>query len=162
MAKGWIKLHRSIMNNEMWLSEPFTKSQAWIDLLLLASGCGDGHYKRGSVYRGKDFLSKRWKWSRGKVIRFIDGLEKKGMVTQYSTQGGTHNGTVLTLVKWDFFQGMQTQNGTHCRTQNGTPKRIKEDIPPINGGIITDDDEDESTYIDPLELLKRDKEAGLL
>ena len=63
MAGGWIKLHRSIQDNELWLSEPFTKAQAWIDLLLLADSENNGKYKRGNVYRGKKWLAERWGWS---------------------------------------------------------------------------------------------------
>jgi hypothetical protein len=40
---GWIKLHRIIMDHPDWLSEPFTRAQAWVDLLLLAN------YKTGHI-----------------------------------------------------------------------------------------------------------------
>ena len=33
---GWIKLHRSITDNQLYFKEPFNKTLAWIDLLLLA------------------------------------------------------------------------------------------------------------------------------
>ncbi len=36
---GWIRLDRAILDNPMWSSkfEPFTKGQAWIDILLNAN-----------------------------------------------------------------------------------------------------------------------------
>ena len=34
MSKGWIKLHRSMFDNDLWTAEPFTKGQAWIDLIV--------------------------------------------------------------------------------------------------------------------------------
>lgn len=129
MAKGWIKVHRTICENELWLSEPFTKAQAWVDLLLLADHENDetGRYRKGTVYRGKEFLSKRWKWSRNKVTRFYDYLEKKGMITQYKTQGGTHNGTLVTIVNYDKYQKRNTQYDTQCDAQNDTPTINKEE-----------------------------------
>lgn len=130
MAKGWIKVYRTIQDNPIWLDEPFTKAQAWVDLLLLANHEGDetGRYRKGTVYRGKEFLSKRWKWSRNKVTRFYDYLEKNGMITQYRTQGGTHNGTLVTIVNYDKYQKRNTQNDTQYETPNDTPTRSKEDI----------------------------------
>lgn len=35
--KGWISLHRSIQDNVLWEDKPFSKGQAWVDLLLLAN-----------------------------------------------------------------------------------------------------------------------------
>jgi len=37
MDLGFIILQRKITENWLWLSEPFSKSQAWVDLLLLAN-----------------------------------------------------------------------------------------------------------------------------
>lgn len=125
--KGWVKIHRSLIENEVWKKERFTPGQAWVDLILLANGADNGEYKRGSVYRGKDWLAKRWKWDRSTVTRYLDNLEKDGMVTQKRTHGGTHNATVITIVKWGFFQDNATQNTTQNATRNATPKRRKEE-----------------------------------
>ena len=34
---GWIKTYRSILKHWIWEEKPFSKGQAWIDMLLLAS-----------------------------------------------------------------------------------------------------------------------------
>ena len=34
---GWICLSRKILDCYLWKEKPFSKAQAWIDLLLLAS-----------------------------------------------------------------------------------------------------------------------------
>jgi hypothetical protein len=52
---GWIKLHRIIMDHPDWLAEPFTRAQAWVDLLLLANHKVGHIRKRGiliEVQRG--------------------------------------------------------------------------------------------------------------
>ena len=34
---GWVKIHRKIISNPLWSSEPFDKARAWIDLIILAN-----------------------------------------------------------------------------------------------------------------------------
>ncbi len=89
MSDGWIKIHRQLCDNPIWTSEPFTDGQAWIDILLLTN------HKEGSFnIRGIRFnvnagecafsqktLSHRWKWSRGKVRRFLNFLVQQKMVS---------------------------------------------------------------------------------
>lgn len=79
MAAGYIKLYRSSLNDPLYLKEPFTKWQAWCDLTLLAYFAPAEFFvrgirvkaKRGCVYKGTLELAERWKWSRGKVERFL-------------------------------------------------------------------------------------------
>ena len=70
--EGWIKLHRQIQENEFWSSERFTKSQAWIDLLLLARHDPglvtirgiDIRLKPGQLCWSQVSLGKQWRWNR--------------------------------------------------------------------------------------------------
>ena len=34
---GWVKLHRSIIENWTWSDKPFSKGQAWMDLIIMAN-----------------------------------------------------------------------------------------------------------------------------
>ena len=80
--KGFIKLPRNIIDESHYYSEPFTRTHAWIDLLLLANYQDTTALvrgvkivvKRGQVCRSITELAKRWKWSRNKVMRFTEGL----------------------------------------------------------------------------------------
>ncbi|KKL70278.1 hypothetical protein LCGC14_2106550, partial [marine sediment metagenome] len=93
-VKGWIKLWRRLSGDPMWTCEPFTKGQAWADLLMLANYT-PGHifirgvlveYDRGEIAVSERFLSERWMWSKGKVRRFLDVLEtKQRIVTRKSS-----------------------------------------------------------------------------
>jgi hypothetical protein len=88
MTSGYIKLSRSIFENKLWESEPFTRAQAWLDLF------GKANYEEGVVFirgievkiqrgqtcRAEESLAKTWKWSRGKVRRFLEWLEKESMI----------------------------------------------------------------------------------
>jgi hypothetical protein len=37
MNEGYCKLNRKLFDNELWLLEPFTKGQAWVDLFANAN-----------------------------------------------------------------------------------------------------------------------------
>lgn len=88
MEQGFVKLHRKIQDCDFYFAEPFTRMQAWIDLLVLASYAEHDTIIRGNVVEvevGKvvasmDFMASRWKWSKGKVLRFISYLQNKGMI----------------------------------------------------------------------------------
>jgi hypothetical protein len=135
---GWISIHRKIVENPMWLCEPFTRAQAWIDLLLLANH-KDGFIvvrgvrldvKRGQVGYSIESLRKRWKWSRGKVERFINELESEHqIVKQTGNQTGKQTGkqkkpvsTVISITKYDEYQanGNETGNQTGKQTDKQT------------------------------------------
>lgn len=108
---NWVKINRSIFSNFLWVdSEPFCKRAAWIDLILLAnhedgemlSSKGDLiKIPRGSHFTSIRNLSTRWNWSCNKVRRFLGTLVSTGMITVSSTGSGT----LLSLVKYDDFQG---------------------------------------------------------
>lgn len=111
-TKGYIKLYRNIFDNPLWLAEPLTKAQAWVDLILLAN------YKDGiiivkngtivNVLRGQcgysiKALSARWKWSHGKVERFIKYLKNEKMINQKITE----NHSIITILKYEDYQSSE-------------------------------------------------------
>lgn len=114
--EGWIKLHRKLSDNSLWKCEPFTRGQAWVDLVLLTNYKDGFFYKRGvkvDVKRGQCgwsqlALSERWKWSRNKVRKFLKDLEKEQQVIQ---QKNTVT-QILTLVNYNEYQEKGTTEGT--------------------------------------------------
>ncbi len=92
----------------MWLAEPFSKGQAWVDLLLMANHTETYFYKRGNkviVERGEIGrsiieLAERWKWSRGKVKRFLNDLENEMQIIQQNNAVTTK----ITIVNYDAYQ----------------------------------------------------------
>ena len=113
MAKGWIKLHRKIMDSDFWLDgTPFDKRSAWIDLLLLANREDKGEYKAGRVYKSKKELARRWHWSEGKVTRFLNGAQNEARIRAINR---AQNGTVVIIENWALYQIGGAQNGA----QNG-------------------------------------------
>jgi hypothetical protein len=119
---GYIKLFRTLQSNEIWTGETFTDGQAWVDLLMLTNWEEGYIKKRGmriTIPRGycghsiKD-LSIRWKWSRGKVYRYLEFMEHQNMLIMEHQKN--HLTTLIKIINYDEYQG----NGTSDRTSNGT------------------------------------------
>lgn len=134
---GWIKLDRKILEHWIWEDKPYSKGQAWIDLLLLAShedkifisGAQKVEGKRGNVYKSILFLANRWGWSRKKVMGLLTTLQRDGMITQKRAK----NSAIITIVNYEKYQGQGTTKDTTQtlvgpgKTQNqGTTKGTTE------------------------------------
>lgn len=143
MAKtgSFIKLDRGIRNNPIWLEKPFSKGQAWVDLLIMAqwkdsSKKYNGKMKQfvhGNVYTSTYELANHWGWSRNKVYRFLEELlfaemiEIKGWTSNGTNNGtinrtknGTKDGTTITIVNWDVYQYTESNDGTNDETKKQT------------------------------------------
>jgi len=148
--EGWVRFHRRYLDSDLWLSEPFTKGQAWVDLFSLANH-KDGfirirgnrvEVKRGQVGWSQLKLSERWKWSRGKVRRFLDELENiDGKVVQQKTKVTT----LINIINYELYQtgdttdstadGQQTDNRQYT---NKNDKNVNNDNKDILAYISTD------------------------
>lgn len=115
--EGWIKLYRKLQDCCIWQkNEPFDSRSAWIDLLLSATHKQrkfiiDNEIltvERGSFMTSVLKLSEKWKWSRGKTNRYLALLENEQMITTKRTP----KGTLVTIVKYDVFQGLEQADGT--------------------------------------------------
>jgi hypothetical protein len=127
--EGWAKIYRSLADHELWLAEPFTYGQAWVDIFLNANHAPGSFMvkrqrvslERGQLGWSEITMTERWKWSRGKVRRFLKRLSSDGMIEQ---QAG-HLTSVITICNYDDYQGNQkegdTSNGTTGSTADGTP-----------------------------------------
>ena len=119
MKNGFIKLHRQIQDHWLWNNdEPFDRRSAWIDLIMMASWkSGTRDFKgqiieqrRGDVVTSVKSLSMRWRWSEGKVRRYLDALQKDGMLTKKRQS----HGVVLTIENFSSFQDeRRTDSSSH-------------------------------------------------
>ena len=125
MQQGWVCLHRSFMEHWLYESKPFCDAMAWVDLVLLANHEGRKFVVEGSVInieRGQTFtsyrsLQVRWGWGAGKVKRYLELLERDGMIAIKTFK----NGTLLTLVNYEVYQDTRNANGTVAeRKRNGS------------------------------------------
>lgn len=122
MSKGWIKLYRQILECDLWIGlddepdEPFDKRSAWIDLLLRAN-----HRDKNIIFDGQEIvcsrgqlitsvrkLAARWHWGKDKTLRYLRYLEQMQMIEKASDS----RKTLITIVKYDLFQGSEESDAT--------------------------------------------------
>jgi len=123
MSSGWSKIHRKLQENPLWLSETFTRGQAWVDLILLANHKVNSFRLRGvllTISRGQVgysqvALSGRWRWSRGKVRRFLNELETAQQIVQHKNNVTS----LISIVNYEVYQDDDTASSTADSTPNG-------------------------------------------
>ena len=121
MQQGWITLHRSLLDNFLWEDKPFTKGQAWVDLLLNANHedkkiMFDGsvvEVKRGEKITSIRQLSERWGWSTTKTKKFLNVLQSEKMLTYFSNS----KKTTYTVVNYNKYQDLNNSKSNTEVTQ---------------------------------------------
>lgn len=122
--QGYIKLHRELLEHDLWLDEKFTKGQAWVDLLLMANHKDkkvlfDSKWvviKRGSLITSIHKLAERWKWSVNTVKKFLTILEDDEMIAKNST----NRCTLIDIVNYAKYQESQGVSNTQVDTVHDT------------------------------------------
>lgn len=155
--QGWVKLHRSLANHELWLSEKFTKGQAWVDLLMLANHTSATIFIRGNeicITRGQlcwsqENLGLRWRWHRATVSRYLRMLELRGML-HVSINALT---SIITILNYDRLQSnVATQPPTDCTTerQQNVPQNDNRTDTNKNGKNDINDNHDKKETTDEI------------
>lgn len=114
LARGWITVDRKIFESWVWNDKPFSKGQAWIDLILLANhedkkfpfGNEVVLVKRGSFITSELKLMERWGWGKTRVRAFLKLLENDSMIVKNTNQ----KRTTITIVKYGDYQDLKTNN----------------------------------------------------
>ncbi len=131
MSVGWICLHRNITEHWIWSGEPFTRGQAWIDLLLKANFAQtkilfNGQFltlEDGSFVTSIIKLSACWSWSVKKVRAFLQTLEDDGMIMRKSD----NKKTIIHISNWTMYQDDKgTAKGTAEEQQKNSERTTKE------------------------------------
>lgn len=136
-SKGWIKLHRKIRENYLWTDKPFSRGQAWIDLLIMAShednkfmlGSDLIESKAGDIVTSEVKLMDRWGWSKSKVRKFLKMLETDQMIIKKADR----KKTTIFIVNWGKYQNGETteklqkdRRETAEKPQRDTINNVKE------------------------------------
>lgn len=115
--KGWIKLHRKIVEDVFWKeARAFSKLEAWIDILLsvqhsiepqdILIGFEVHKCERGESLKSTLSWAKRWGWSVSKVKRFLKLLEKLEKISRKSNRRTTH----LKVINYESYQDWRTSD----------------------------------------------------
>lgn len=108
MQQGWIKAYRSLREHWLWQDKPFSKGQAFIDLLFLAnhtakkvpSGDEIITIPRGEFATSIRTLCDNWGWSNTKVKRFLNVLQTDRMIVVKSDS----KKTVVKVLNYNKYQ----------------------------------------------------------
>lgn len=128
--KGYIKLYRDVRDNWVWDEKPFSKGQAWIDLLMMANHKDkevmfNGSLitvKRGSRVTSLHKLAERWGWSIHKVSDFLYTLEETGMISQERNS----KKTLINVINYGFYQDANEPKGTVKRQSRNSKGTLRE------------------------------------
>lgn len=116
----------------MWLSEPFTRAQAWVDLIMLANHKPTTIYKRGikidikvgEVAWSEVALGERWRWSRGKIRRYLKELE----TVQQIVQQRNYTLSRIIIVNYPKYQTNGTADSTADSTNDNKGENDKKQL----------------------------------
>ena len=109
---GWVKIHREIQNSWLWEEKPFSRGQAFVDLIMMANHEDrkviiNGtliNVKRGSRITSIRKLADKWGWSTSKVNYFLKQLESDNMITVKKD----NKKTLLAIENYDLYQGRES------------------------------------------------------
>lgn len=129
---GWQKVYRDITKHWLWEDKPFSRGQAFIDLLLMVNHQdkkilfnGDLiEVKRGSRITSLRQLGESWGWSRTKVKKFLEQLEKDGMITVKSDS----KKTVVSIENYSVYQDSKNSDVTVKSHENDSEMTEKDHI----------------------------------
>ncbi len=153
-SNGFIALYRQIREHWIWEKDkPFSKVEAWIDLILEAGYKDQRREYKGNFYevrRGQllyslRYLANRWNWSKNKVDRFLSLLECDAMIEH---RPGHHLG-YLTICNYNRYNpswdSKGDTNGTHKgQTRDKYNKRN-------NGNILNNNKDIKGCVVEVLE-----------
>lgn len=119
--KGFIALYRNILDHWLWDDKPFSRGQAWIDLLLTVNHTDKkimfngelNTIKRGQTITSIRQLCDRWGWSNNKVTRFLKMLESEQMLTRKSDS----KKTAITIDNYSFWQDQENEKRQQSDTK---------------------------------------------
>lgn len=129
--EGWIKLYRQIEENEFYFDEPFTRTQAWIDLLLLACHKSTSlrirgikiDLKPGELCYSQLSLAQRWKRDRKTVNKFLNEFKNMQMVDIKISRLTT----IITITNWEKYQGNDLVGDNKIHNKKDNRMDIKKD-----------------------------------
>lgn len=152
-APNFFYVNRELLHSDRWLAEPFTRGQAWVDLFGLAQHT-KGFFRvrgirvdveRGQLAYSQLSLAKRWRWSRDKVRRYLSELEKYEDIIQQKNEVTT----LITILKYDKWQGDNTTTDTTIKQQKNNRKTSNDTHTKNDNNVNNDNKENNITILQP-------------
>lgn len=155
MAEGWIALHRRITEHWLWKEKPFSKGQAWIDILL---ECNHAERKtlikgvllkcsRGESINSLKTWAARWGWTVAATRHFLFLLEQDEMIQTKNERVTTR----LSVCNYESYQDKQHAEQTQSkRRANAEQTQSNTNNNDNNDNKGTREQEEESAEAPPL------------
>jgi hypothetical protein len=141
-SNAYVQLPRSMFQHMFWTQErTFSRAEAWIDLVQMAAykeqpvmvGVCTVTVKRGELVASARYLSIRWRWSNGKVLRFLGFLEDEGLISRRMEYGQT----IVCIGQYDLHQKidakMEHQTDIPAMPQDPMQERLSAPQAQTNG-----------------------------
>ncbi|MGR0185519.1 hypothetical protein [Azospirillum aestuarii] len=117
---GYYLMHRGWRDNPVFQDEPCSEREAWVWLIEEAAyqdrrqrvGKVIVSVKRGQLAVSTRFLAEAWQWSHSKARRFLERLEKEGMIGTDADTGVS----VITICNYETYQAPGSASGTPTNT----------------------------------------------
>lgn len=150
MAEGWISVHRTLQGHWLWSEKPFSKGQAWIDMLMMANHADNKfllgnelvEVKAGSFITSEVKLMEKWGWGKTKTRAFLDLLQKDGMITKKTDR----KKTTIIIENYSDYQEKQTTDRPPADHEQ-TASRL-----PADTNNNDNNDNNENKYINYTEI----------
>ena len=132
----------------MWEDKPFSRGQAWVDLLMMANhtdkkillGNELVEVKAGSFITSELKLADKWGWSKTKVRSFMALLENDKMIVQKKDR----KKTTITIENYNDFQVLETEK----KPQKDHKKTTKKPQKNTNNNVNNDNNKNNILYAD--------------
>lgn len=129
VMKGWIPAYRQLQEHWLWKDKPFSRGQAWIDMLMLANhddkkfllGNELVEVKAGSFITSEVKLGERWGWSKTKVRAFLKLLQSDSMIVKKSDR----KKTTITIENYSIYALYETTEEPHKNRKKTTEEPQK-------------------------------------
>lgn len=90
---GFVLLWREMRDKQLFMDRPFCSFGAWVDMIMMTNyedkSWNGETIERGSFVCSQPKLAARWGWSRSRVQRFLDALEREQRIEQLANSRRT-------------------------------------------------------------------------
>lgn len=152
MAEGWISIHRKIKECVVWdYDEPYTRRDAWIDLLLMAN-----HRDKDTIFDGKKITIKRgqyltsvrklaeeWQWGKDKTLKYLRLLEDCEMIVRDADS----RRTLITIVNYDIYQNEDVEQRTVDRQSADSEQTVSRQSSATTNNVNNDNNDNNKKHI---------------
>lgn len=119
-----IAVPSDVLEHWIWQDKPFSRGQAWIDMVLMTDNMKSIInskvivLKEGELVTTESKLMERWGWSKSKVRLFLEQLEIENMIIKISDK----KKTTITICNYSDYKHYTNQSETTEKPQKNQIK----------------------------------------